>query len=332
MQVMGCHAGGLTCFHYGEFATALAHMEKAFALYDPAHRTSYSELLSHDVLVLLRVRSSWPLACLGHLDQALFQCDAALDEARRLSHPPTLAYALGVVGWFTGSCVRLEPGSLLQYADDVLALAAEHGLGIYRTIAQIQRGWCLAGLERADEGVRLLKAGLAGWDELGLTIWRPWALTRLGEACRMAEQWQAALEHFAEARRLAEATKDRWFQAETLRLTGELMAGRGDREGAEASYHQAIAIAQQQSAKLWELRVATSLARTWRDRASTPKRMSCWRLSMAGSPRVSVRQFSKKRRRCSRRLMDRRLRASPSLPPRLQGSESGHLGQSMAGK
>jgi predicted ATPase len=39
----------------------------------------------------------------------------------------------------------------------------------------------------------------------------------------------------------------------------------GDASGAEASYHEAIAIAQQQSAKLWELRAATSLARMWRD-------------------------------------------------------------------
>ena len=35
--------------------------------------------------------------------------------------------------------------------------------------------------------------------------------------------------------------------------------------GAEASYHEAIAIAQRQSAKLWELRAAASLARLWRD-------------------------------------------------------------------
>jgi predicted ATPase len=39
----------------------------------------------------------------------------------------------------------------------------------------------------------------------------------------------------------------------------------GDRTGAEASYHEAIAIAQQQSAKLWELRAATSLALLWHD-------------------------------------------------------------------
>ena len=39
----------------------------------------------------------------------------------------------------------------------------------------------------------------------------------------------------------------------------------GDRAGAGASFHEAIAIARQQSAKLWELRAATSLARALRD-------------------------------------------------------------------
>ena len=34
---------------------------------------------------------------------------------------------------------------------------------------------------------------------------------------------------------------------------------------AEASYREAMALAQQQSAKLWELRAAMSLARLWRD-------------------------------------------------------------------
>ena len=34
---------------------------------------------------------------------------------------------------------------------------------------------------------------------------------------------------------------------------------------AEASYHEAIAIAQQQNGKLWELGAVMSLARPWRD-------------------------------------------------------------------
>src|SRR5262249_30686646 len=115
----------------------------------------------------------------------------------------------------------------------------------------------------ADEGIPLLIAALAGHEELGFRTWRPWFLTLLGDACRMAARWQPALDHLAEARRLAEETEERWCKAETLRLTGDVLAAIG--AGAETSYREAIAIAQQQSAKLWELRAATSLARLWRD-------------------------------------------------------------------
>jgi predicted ATPase len=80
-------------------------------------------------------------------------------------------------------------------------------------------------------------------------------------------QWHAALGYFAEAPRLAEQTEARWFQAETVRLNGDLLVAMGDRTGVEASYREAIAITQQQSAKLWELRTAArpGLARLWRD-------------------------------------------------------------------
>jgi predicted ATPase len=96
-------------------------------------------------------------------------------------------------------------------------------------------------------------------------VWRPWILTLLGDACRMAGQRQAALEHLAEARRLAEERDQRWFLAETLRLTGDVRLAMGDSAGAEASYAEALALARRQSAKLWELRARISLSRLWRD-------------------------------------------------------------------
>jgi tetratricopeptide (TPR) repeat protein len=264
MQVMGCSAGGLACCFLGEFAAGWAYAERGLALYDPAQRPSYSELLSYDARVQLRFFSCWLLASLGHFDQALSQRDAALDEARRLSHPPTLAVALDAA-WWTGWFVRLEPRSLLQYADEMLALATEHEIGFYRMVALNRRGWSLAALGRADEGIPQLTAGLAGWDQVGLMVGKLFEKALLGDACRMAGQLQLALGHLVEARRLTEETEDRWGQAEALRLIGDVLAAMGDGTGAETSYSEAIAIAQQQNARFWELRAAMSLARLWRE-------------------------------------------------------------------
>jgi tetratricopeptide (TPR) repeat protein len=264
MQVMGWEARGLAAFSLGEFSSGRTCFEKGLALYDPANRLHYSELLAYDARVQLRGNFSWLLACLGDLDQALSQSDAALREARQLSHPFTLAFALGC-SWWTAWLVRLEPGSLLQHADEELALATERGLGFQRAMALCWRGWCLAALGRADEGIPLVTAGMAGWDELGFVIWKPCILSLLGDACRMGEQWQAALEQLTEARRLAEETGDRWYHSETLRLRGDVLLAMGDRVGGQTAYREAIEIARQQSAKLWELCAATSLARLWRD-------------------------------------------------------------------
>jgi tetratricopeptide (TPR) repeat protein len=261
MQVLGCDAGGLTCLFLGAFATARSCYEEAMALYDPADRASYAERLPNDARVGLLGHLSLVLALLGNLDQALRHSDAALEEARRLSHAPTLAIALTHT-WHTEWLVRLEPGSLLRVADEQLALATEHGLEHTRMWALIKRGWSLAALGRADDGIPLVAAGLQGF---GFVCYRPGALTLLADACRMGGQWQAALAHLANARHLAEETEVRFFLAETLRLTGEVLLATGYAAAAEARYHEAIAVAQTQSAKLWELGAAMSLARLWRD-------------------------------------------------------------------
>jgi class 3 adenylate cyclase/tetratricopeptide (TPR) repeat protein len=262
-QVIGCITRGYICMSLGEFAMGRAYLEKGLALYDPADRASYAELLPQDARVQLGVNGAQILGPLGYFDQALFHSDAALDEARRLAHAPTLAWGVAgawVIRWF----VRVDPGLLLPYADELLALGTEHGLGAFRAFALSVRGWCLAASGQAEEGIALVTAGLAAWDELAVLAYRPWFLNFLGDACRMAGQWQAALIHFAAARRLAEETGDRWFLAETLRLNGEVLRATGDSAAAEASYREAIALAQQQ-AKLWELCATMSLMRLWRD-------------------------------------------------------------------
>jgi predicted ATPase len=55
-------------------------------------------------------------------------------------------------------------------------------------------------------------------------------------------------------------------ESELYRLKGELLLKQlcPDVSEAESCFHHAISIAQNQSAKSWELRAATSLARLWR--------------------------------------------------------------------
>ena len=60
-------------------------------------------------------------------------------------------------------------------------------------------------------------------------------------------------------------TGERWCESELYRLKGELLLQQSSDNQAEAErcFQQAIAIAQNQQAKSFELRTATNLARLW---------------------------------------------------------------------
>jgi predicted ATPase len=64
-----------------------------------------------------------------------------------------------------------------------------------------------------------------------------------------------------------ETTKEKWQEAETHRIAGEiaLLSPRPDAAKAETYFQRALAVARAQQAKSWELRAATSMARLWRD-------------------------------------------------------------------
>jgi predicted ATPase len=64
-----------------------------------------------------------------------------------------------------------------------------------------------------------------------------------------------------------ETTKERWWEAETLRMAGEiaLRSPEPDAVKAEAYFERALEVARAQQAKSWELRASISMARLWRD-------------------------------------------------------------------
>jgi predicted ATPase len=68
-----------------------------------------------------------------------------------------------------------------------------------------------------------------------------------------------------EALQIAERTGERWFLSELNRLKGQLLLRQRHTETAEELYRKALSVAQEQNAKLWELRAATSLARLRRE-------------------------------------------------------------------
>ena len=95
----------------------------------------------------------------------------------------------------------------------------------------------------------------------------PYYLGVLATAYARAGLPVKALPLLADALDLVERTEEGWFEAELHRRKGEVLLRLPDSgpTKAEACFRKAIAVAQAQRAKLWELRAATSLARLRRD-------------------------------------------------------------------
>jgi predicted ATPase len=87
----------------------------------------------------------------------------------------------------------------------------------------------------------------------------------LAEVLEHKKLRSSALERLDEALHLLETTQERWCEAELYRRKGELLGLEGNLEAAEKCLGKALTVARQQSAKIWELRSSSSLARLWRD-------------------------------------------------------------------
>jgi predicted ATPase len=132
-------------------------------------------------------------------------------------------------------------------------------------LAKAYRGRSLATLGQVHEGRALLTQGLAALRATEAVARTPMLLMWLAEAHAMLGQPVEGLNCLAEAAEVIDRTDERMNEAELYRVHGDFVIVAGDRSAAERSYRRALAVAERQSAKLFELRSATSLARLWRD-------------------------------------------------------------------
>jgi predicted ATPase len=111
----------------------------------------------------------------------------------------------------------------------------------------------------------LLRSGQRAFGATGAENWATHHTALLARACEFAGQIEEAITQLNDALQIAERTGERWLEAELYRHKGQLLLREGHIEPAEKLYRKALSVAQEQEAKLWELRAAVSLARLRRD-------------------------------------------------------------------
>jgi predicted ATPase len=262
VKFQGCVISAITWFHVGDFVATRAFAEQALRLYDPAHPSI--SWWPYDPQVLAFIFLARSLAYLGYLDQARLCLDEARAIARQRQHTHSLVMADGISCEIT-DLAQCYSSVLLQRADELAALCAEHAIPYWAALAQLWRGATLSALGHAKEPATLITEALANFRATGAVTVIPMFLTLLAEVLGKENQAAQGLYQLDEAERQIERTEDTFAEARMHCVRGELLLVIGDAVAAEKSLRRAIKIAHRQSAKLYELRAATSLARLWRD-------------------------------------------------------------------
>jgi tetratricopeptide (TPR) repeat protein len=251
---------GIAHFNLGEFVSARTLLEQCLS--GPAYRSVIAAMTAEDPHVTM-LWLGVTLAHLGYVEQGRGWVKEAMSEVRRLDHAYTVAVALTFAWWV--EWVASSPNEARRRAEELTALSNEHGFPVWLGWGLIERGWSLTALGQAQEGLALLTRGLPMLRATGAITSTPLALMLFADTYAKLGQPVEGLDCVAEATQIVATTDERYIEAELYRLRGDLLNDTGDRAAAEQNYHQALAVAKRQSAKVFELRATTSLARLWRD-------------------------------------------------------------------
>jgi predicted ATPase len=271
---------GMTSFFIGDFIPAREYFEQSIALYNPQQHHAHAFLYGLDPGVTCLSYAALVLWCLGYPDQALKRSQEAITLAQQLSHPYSLCMALINTAMFQRYC---RDGQTVQkHAEKVVAISTEHGFAEWLTFADIFRGWALAEQGQVQEGIAQLRRGLDAYrGPIGAESVVPWSLSLLAEAYGKGRHVEEGLDTLAEALGMMQRIGERVEEAEVYWVKGVLTLQQFQVSGskpqvanpqspipnpqteAEACFLEAIAVAQRQQAKSWELRATTSLARLW---------------------------------------------------------------------
>ena len=263
----GRSALGVTLVELGEFSAALEQFATVGALCEAQPDRHGQAFAGQDPAITSECYAARSLWTLGYPDRALVRAG----RARALAGPRSPAENQVIATYFTAHLHQLrgEPRAAREHAESAMAIADDHGLSLWLTLARVIRGWARVEQGERDEGIDELRRGLAAYEATGAQLWRAQLLGWLAQALAKAGRHDEGMDAALDALNLVREAGAEGSFAELLRIEGDLLLARAIVNGqrdvwhAEKSLTRALTIARGQQARSWELRAATSLARLY---------------------------------------------------------------------
>jgi predicted ATPase len=256
---------GMTCLWRGDFIEAQANLVEALSIYDPKRDREARFRFLQDAAAVTRTYLAITKWHLGEVGPARALIEEAVAHAIETGHVPTLGVTYVHKAQF--EIVRGDAGAARRDAEIAVELSRENALTLIAATAAMQSAWASARLDGREPGATELRQALATFTDQGSKQQKQYVPFYQGLLAEIEAQGDAegALSRIDEALALAGETGERWSDALLHRLRGEILLKRdpANTAPAEEAFLAAIATAQQQKARSFELRAALDLARVY---------------------------------------------------------------------
>jgi DNA-binding SARP family transcriptional activator/predicted ATPase len=260
----------------GKPREAEGHLNRVLTWLTPERRTELRATLGTDFATPALCFSALDLWWLGFPDQALARSASAVTWAQEQEDTFGLATACAI-GATVLFLMRDDGAALQEWSELCHCLSMRHGFAMWQLYAEVFLGRLAILRGEEEAGLKQMRHALAGWQAMGMTIGTDILVLVLVDGCLVAAQRHAQGDHAQRDKLLSIALTaidsvigppcipcGQSYAAELHRLRGELHLMRGGPAAGEAvreCFRMALALAQEQGALGWELRVIMSLVR-----------------------------------------------------------------------
>jgi DNA-binding response OmpR family regulator/class 3 adenylate cyclase/predicted ATPase len=251
----------------GDFIGAEANLAEALRIYDPERDRDAKFRFSTDNAAGAAGYLALAIWALGDVDRARALGEEALALADETAHAPTRAVVYHLISLY--HVLRGDPESVRRTATILLNLGREHGMAMFLALGEADSNWARARLGDRESGMTGLREALAAYLGQGNKLFVPVFQGLLAELEAEGDDADGALQLIDEALALANRTGLHWTDALLHRIRSGILLKRNpaDPAPAEEAFLAAIAVAQAQKAKSFELRAALPLAKLYQSTA-----------------------------------------------------------------
>jgi predicted ATPase len=254
---------GLMHLLQGDFIGAEANIAEALRTYDPERDRDARFRFGADAAAAAAgylALASWAL---GDVERAGALGEEALARADETAHAPTRAFVYCYVSLY--QMFRGDPQAAWRSAKVPSELGREHGMAHFRALGDAQSNWVCAWLGDRETGVSELRRALAAYVDQGNRLHMPFFQGLLAELEVEASGVDGPLRRIDEALALANETGEQWTDSPLHRIRGAILSKRDPANPApvEEALQTAIAVAQAQKARAFELQAALALAKLY---------------------------------------------------------------------